>query len=511
MRPPSDARRVWCGAFGAALLLFAFTASPYPQWQDSGWQQIRILTHQLHHPLGLALIHPLHHFLGRAAIACLPFLEPAYAITLVSAVAAAIAIANIAALILLLTGAGGAALISAASLAVAHTFWQLATHTESYTLFAALFTAEWLCLARYVRTGRTDALMALACINGLGFANHVLAALALPINAAALYFATAGRRGALRTWIAAACWWTLGAMPYLAIIAARMAHTGEVMAVLRSAFFGEFREQVLNTRVSASMLARAGGFVVYNFPNLTLPFAAAAFFTGRAPASSADPAERRALVYFVRFLAVELLVYGLFVIRYAIADQYTFFIPVYCIVAALAGMGLARLAPRWRARALVAGLVLILVTPGLYWATAKILSSRHTLDPMLQGKPLRDGYRSLLVPWGIGDDHTVRLNRAALDLAGHNGVILFVDPMIGFSLQYDYLLGKWPKHVRLVDIATPTPARQTFLRNLIRSARTAGRAVVLVPSQRDRAETFLHEARWRREGDLFMLEALDGP
>lgn len=511
MRRSSDARRAWCGAFGAAMLLFAFTASPYPQWQDSGWQQVRILTHQLHHPLGLALVHPLHHFLGRAAVAFLPFLEPAYAITLVSAVAAAVAVANIATLVLLLTGSGGAALISAASLAVAHTFWQLATHTESYTLFAALLTAEWLCLARYVRTGRTDSLMAMACFNGLGFANHVLATLALPINAAILYFATAGRRDARRTWTAAACWWTLGAMPYLAIIGARVAQTGDVATALRSAFFGEFREQVLNTRVSVSMMTRAGGFVLYNFPNLTLPLAAAVFFTGRATASSADPAERRALAYFVRFLAVELLVYGLFVIRYAIADQYTFFIPVYCIVAALAGLGLANLTPRLRARAPAFGLVLILVTPAWYWATAKVLSSRHTLDAMLQGKPFRDGYRSLLVPWGIGDDHTVRLNRAALDLAGQNGVILFVDPMIGFSLQYDHLIGRWPKHVRLVDIATPTPARQTFLRNLIRSAKTAGQAVVLVPAYRDRAETFLHEARWRREGELFMLEALDGP
>lgn len=511
MRPPSDVRRAWCGTFGAALILFAFTASPYPQWQDSGWQQIRILTHDLNHPLGLALIHPLHHYLGRAAVAFLPFFEPAYAITLVSAVAAAVAVANIATLILLLTGSGGAALVSAASLALAHTFWQLATHTESYTLFAALLTAEWLCLARHLRTGRTDALMAMACFNGLGFANHVMATLVLPINAAVLYFATAGRRRALRTWVTAACWWMLGAMPYLAIIVARISQTGDIVPVLRSAFFGEFREQVLNTHVSLSMLARAGGFVVYNFPNLTLPLTAAALFARRPLASSADPAQRRTRDYFLRFLTAELIVFSLFVVRYAIADQYTFFIPVYCVVVALAGMGLANLPPRLRARALTASLALILAMPGVYWATARFLDSRNTMEHMVQGKPVRDGYRSLLVPWGVGDDHTVKMNRAAIDLAGSRGLILTVDPLIAFSLRYDHLLGRLPREVQLIDVATPTDARRIFLNELVRAAYQTGRPIVLVPAHRDRPETCVSGATWKREGDLYVLSALSKP
>ncbi len=511
MRPPSDARRAWCGAFGAAMLLFACTASPYPQWQDSGWQQIRVLTHQLDHPLGLALIHPLHHYLGRAAVAFLPFFEPAYAITLVSAVAAAVAVANVATLVLLLTGSGGAALMTAASLALAHTFWQFATHTESYTLFAALFTAEWLCLVRFLRTSRVDALFAMSFFNGLGFANHVLATLATPVLAVACYFALLGRRGAVRIWFTLACWWALGALPYLTIIGGHAAQSGDFLGAIRSAFVGEFREQVLNTRVSASFLARSAGFVVYNFPNLALPLAAIALFARGGPASSVDPAERRTLTFLLRFLTAELFIYGVFVFRYAIADQYTFFIPLYCIIAALAGIGLTQLAPRMRRRAMACGLFLLAMTPVVYAGTARIMKSRHTLDAMLQGKPLRDGYRSVLIPWGIGDDHTFRMNRAAVELAGPRGLILTVDPMIATSLQYEYLLGRLPQRVQLVDLATPTAARRAFLDGLVRAAHRMGRPVVLVPAHRDRPETCLADATWRRVGDLYVLNAFASP
>ena len=72
----------------AAFGLYAATANRGAQWQDSGWHIWRIVTGELHHPLGLALSHPLHYWISQAFLGP-GLLEPCWAITLVSAVARA--------------------------------------------------------------------------------------------------------------------------------------------------------------------------------------------------------------------------------------------------------------------------------------------------------------------------------------------------------------------------------------------------------------------------------------
>lgn len=69
--------------------------SPGRQWQDSGWQRCRIVTGQIDHQRGLALVHPVQYYLGRLAIRR-PGIEPALAITWVSSIAGAVAVANVA-------------------------------------------------------------------------------------------------------------------------------------------------------------------------------------------------------------------------------------------------------------------------------------------------------------------------------------------------------------------------------------------------------------------------------
>ena len=101
----------------------------------------------------MALCHPVQYYLGRAAIR-LPGLAPVFAITLVSAVAGAVTVANLALAALWLTRRPAAAGIAVAGLALSHTFWMHATHTESYTLTAACLSAEWLFLAAFVTGGR---------------------------------------------------------------------------------------------------------------------------------------------------------------------------------------------------------------------------------------------------------------------------------------------------------------------------------------------------------------------
>ena len=88
----------------------------------------------------------------------------------------------------MLTRCRKAALLAAASLALANTFWQMATLTETYTLTAALLSAEVWCLVAYGQSGRVSALWAMALFNGLGIANHMLAALTTPVVACVVLY-----------------------------------------------------------------------------------------------------------------------------------------------------------------------------------------------------------------------------------------------------------------------------------------------------------------------------------
>ena len=174
--------------FGGSLALYALTCNRHIQWQDSGYHILRVVTGEIVNPKGLALSPPLHQWLARGLVQVLP-LEPAFAVTLLSSIAAAVTVANIYGCVMLLTGKRTAAAWAAASLAVANVFWHLGTIAETYTLAAALLSAECWCLAAFVRARRPSALAGLMLFNGLGVANHMLAILTTPVIAGVVVYA----------------------------------------------------------------------------------------------------------------------------------------------------------------------------------------------------------------------------------------------------------------------------------------------------------------------------------
>ncbi len=491
---------VWLVAFLAALALYVATACRGVQWQDSGSQQLRIVTGQLDHPLGLALTHPLQYYLGRAAIR-LRFLEPAFAITLVSSLAAAVAVANLAAALKTLTRQALPAAIAAAAFALSHTFWQHATHTESYALVAAFLAAEWLCLARFAVGGGGRWLILLALFNGLGIANHPLALLATPVDAVVIAWAVRGGRLPRRA-AAAVGLWIAGTLPYSALVVATALRTGDWAGAIHSALFGRYAADVLNTRIGARTILTALGFVAYNLPGLTIPLAVYALVACRDVPK-----------VFSRAIAAQLVLYGLFVVRYTITDQYSYFFPVYALLAVLAGAGLAHRTARgpaaWRRPVLALAGITALWTPLVYVAAARVAASRGVLASRIPNKPYRDGYRAFLLPWGVGDRYGEAVNEHATRLAGGDGLILVADPMIEFGVRYAEALGRIPRDVRIrpIELAANEPVvaeRRELLSAYIRR----GRPVVLVPRDRDHPRTCVPEAKWRRDGDLYVLERL---
>jgi hypothetical protein len=491
----SGSLRWWLLAFTAAAALYVSTANRGPQWQDSGWQQYRIVTGQIEHPLGLALTHPIQFYIGRAAVSSLP-IEPAWATTLVSAIAGAIAIANIVLLIRLTTGVNIAAILAGLSLMLGHTFWQHATLTESYTLVVALLSAEWLCLAMFLRTRQSGWLILLALMSGIGIANHLLAILALPVNALVVL-------GII--WYEPRRFWLLlamplvgliGASPYLALILDAGLSSGDWPHTIRSALFGEFQDAVLNTGLTSTGLTIAVGFVGYNLADLTLPAAWVALRSSH-----------HRFMVLVRVLAAEAVIYLLFVLRYDVADQYTFFIPAYATLAALSGFGWARVASinpsrAWVSVLLAAGLVITLLKPVTYAVATSVIRRQQLFSSIVRKRPYRDGYSSILHPWSGMDHSADRIIDQVVSLTGPHSVILTEVSMFSYALYYSEFRDRFPASVKICQIVYGThPCLEQ-----VSAALAAGDPVILIPADRDQPSYLSPEGIWVREGDLYVLD-----
>jgi hypothetical protein len=500
-RTTSRSWPAWLAVFVVSLTLYAATAGRGAQWQDSGEFILRIMTGDLMGRLGLALVHPLHYWLGRAAIAT-GLLEPALAISLVSGLAAALAVANVFGCVRTLTGSSCAALFAAASLALANTFWHLATVAEVYTIGAALLAGECWCLVRYARGGGRCTLWTLCLLNGLGVANHVQALLTLPIIGAVCLHALWHRRAGLTDLIMCAGLWLLGSLPYTGLIALEMGRTGDIAGTLRSALFGaSWSQAVLNAGASLRMLMTDVGFPLLNFPNLLIPAAIYGLFCGQR--TGIPVVARRAMV-------AGLIIHAAFALRYNVVDQHTFFLPMYTILAIFGGVGAAAVLqwpPGQTRRCLcIAAVILLVATPLMNVAAVRLARRARALGKFEHHKPYRDDYAYLLIPWCVADQSGERMSAEAMSLAGSDGLIVVEDAMAVDAVHYQKLrAGTQGPEVSLVS----PPQRQdllAILRERVRRTATDGRRVALVPLNRDRPQFAAPVGAWRRVGDLYILD-----
>jgi len=458
---PATQRRAlrvgWPALFLVCALVYGLTANRGAQWQDSGFHILRIVTGEVLNPLGLALSHPLHHWLGRLAI--LPGVgEPSAVTTLISALAAAIAVANVYACVLTLTDRAGCALFAAISLAIAHTFWQLATVTETYTLTAALLAAECWGLAGFVRYRRKRWLFAMALCNGLGIANHMTAVLTTPVLAVVVLIALRQHRITWKHAVVATVLWLIGTAPYTGLILCEIARTGQWAATLHSAVFGKYAQSVLSVMPSARLLLSDIGLPLLNFPNLLLPAAIVGICHARS--LNVPVLVRRALL-------ASLFINAAFVFRYDVIDQHTFFLPVYVLLAIFGGIG-ARVvsdsvSDNQRSRLQILAIVLLIATPIGYFILPAAARQLGLLDQVKHNKPYRDDYE---------------------------------DGMAQYALKYKALRN---------GMKTDQIRSASHLKRLSTTAATA-QPVVLVPLNADDPSTQPPTGRWDRQGDLYLLE-----
>lgn len=397
-----------------ALLLYVGTCSPGVEWQDSGVHQYRIVTGRLESTYGLALSHPLHYYLGRVALA-VPLGDALRKLNLLSCLGGALAVGLLAGVVFRITISRCAALLAAATLAVAHSFWQMAALTETYTLAAGLMTLEWAMLLRYLRRGHPLWLMAVFAVNGLHVADHLLGLLTLATYGV-LLLALVLRRRLAPVWLAiAGAAWLVGAAPYVALVVGHFLRTGDLANTLQSALFGlgpdghTYSGQVLNVSLSLAHLKLVVLTFGYCFPSAA----------GLIALVGVLARARGWRQTFRRVLLAQTIIIFMFVGRYTVADLYTFFVPVCVLTAWWVGVGTARLLHRWHVPARrVWPLALLglnaLLPLVVYSVFPGVAAQRGWLRADMRDLPHRDEYAAFLKPWRHGDDSAQRFAQDVL-------------------------------------------------------------------------------------------------
>ena len=403
----------------AATALYVFTCAPGVVWQDSGVIQYRIWHNDIQGHLGLALSHPLYYIIAIAAKK-IPLEEFAYRINVMNAVISALAVANLFLLLRLWfdiprqisvdekktadssglinsnssSGAGWAALLGAATLALSHTFWWHATVPETYNLAVALLLAELIMLLQYAKTSRKRYLYFLALLNGLAVANHMLACLAFACYFVFIVTLVIKKQIKLRDLVAMALLWIAGALPYEYLIIKNIQQSDDFWGTLASAAFGtRWRGDVLNTTLTVQIIKENLMYIALNFPTPNILL----FFVGVLCLYKFSPKR-----WFAHIILALLILFFAFAFRYTVPDRYAFFIPFYCIVSLLIGVGVYKFSNRESRAIVYLFVIFVLATVPVYIMAPKIAERWEIKISGRRIIPYRDDDKYFLRPWKMG-------------------------------------------------------------------------------------------------------------
>ena len=396
-------------------MLYAVSCAPGALWQDSGLIQYRVWHGDIEGFLGLALAHPLYYFVAIGA-KHFPLGGFGHRVNLVSAVAGAIAVANLYLLVRLWLGKEFPAAVAAATLALSHTFWQHASIAETYTLWAALFLAELIVLLRYTQTRSAGYLYLLALLNGLAIAVHMLAIIPLVCYIVLVMLLLAQRRLRGRDVACIAGLWILGALPYAYLIVRDMAHSGDILGTFASAAFGSrWRADVLNTSLSWKIVKESVLLLGLNFPTPNVLL----FFVGVCALRRIGVA-----LAFRAIVLVLLALFFIFAFRYTIPDRYAFFIPFYCLAAAMIGLGSQAVRSRFPGKVAPIVIGAFVLLPVIGYVLAPALAQRLDVPIGIRHDvPCRNDYEYFLRPWKTGYAGADRFAREALEAVERDAII----------------------------------------------------------------------------------------
>lgn len=410
-----------------SLLLYVLSCAPGPLWQDSGMIQYRIWHNDIEGRLGLALSHPLFYVIG-IVVKHIPVGEFAYRVNLISSVSSALAVANLFLFMFILLDRKFPAIIAAITFALSHTFWRHASIIETYNLYIAIFLVELIWLLLYVRTDKSKYLYMLALSNGLAISNHMLGTIPFACYVVYVIYLYFKKRIKSQQLLFSSLLWVLGAGLYLYLVIKTMFATGDISSTLSSAVFGNYYQaDVLNTSISLKIIFENILFIALNFPTPNILL----FFVGCYAINktvSSRPIRNILLAVMTLFL--------IFAFRYTIVDRYAFFIPFYCMVSIMIGLGADFIVRRKKIPALSVCVLLFCFLPIPAYIMAPVVAKK--VYPSLGNRrqiPYRDNYKYFLRPWKTGYRGAEKFAQQALEIVEENAVI-FADGTTICPLKY---------------------------------------------------------------------------
>jgi len=423
---PEGIRAGYIAVLAVASVLYVASCAPGVLWQDSGLIQYRVWHNDIEGNLGLALAHPLFYIIA-IATKYIPLGEFGYRVNLTNALISAFAVANLFLLLALWLRSALPALVGALSLALSHTFWQHAAMPEVYNLSMALLLLELVILFQYAKTEQLRWLYGLAFVNGLATANHMFASIPLACYFVLLVMLLFRKLVTGRQIVIMAVLWILGAGPYEWLIIKHIVAGEGFRQTISSAVFGvSYKQNVLNVSLSGRIIKENLMWIALNFPT---PNALLAFVGISAIRSSC---RKR---WFANIILALSALFLLFAFRYTVVDRYVFFIPFYCMLSILIGVGAARFLSRRRNKVIGrAMIVLCLLTIPAYIA-APAVAERLKVMTRPRTIPHRNDYTYFLRPWKTGDGGAEQFAVEVFNLVELNAVIL-ADPTTSPPLLY---------------------------------------------------------------------------
>jgi len=413
--------------FACAGLLYVLTCAPTILWHDSGGAVYRISHNNIEGNGGLAASHPLFFILG-ISVKYLPFGDLAYKINLISAVFGAITIANLFLLLRLWLDKFLPAIIGAFSLAFSWTFWQHSVVAEVYSIYTALLMCELVLLLQYIRTKKVFYLYTLGLVNGFAIAEHMWAIFGLSCYGLFLIYLLIKKQIKLKHISVFVLLWIIGASSYLYLIIKNIIFSGDITATLSSVFFGDmWKAQVLNASVSKKIILENMIFLILNFPTPNFLL----FFVGVYCLYKYSPTKSFANILL--FLAI---LFYVFAFRYTVADRHVFFLPFYCMVAVIVGLGANVFIRRNKSGLLIPLMVFFTLLPISVYCIAPAVA-RKTYKSIGQRRqlPYRNDYKYFLQPWKNGYRGAERYANEAFEIAAPNSII-YVDHTAVHPLLY---------------------------------------------------------------------------
>lgn len=446
----NNSKAGYIAVFLLAAALYIATCAPGPVWQDSGMIQYRVWHNDIEGKLGLALSHPLFYILA-IGTKYIPIGEFAYRINLLSAIIAAVAVANLFLLLRLWLGKSFPALIGAASLALSHTFWRHAALPETYNLSVALLLCELIMLLQYAKTQKVCYLYFLAGANGLAIANHMLASIAFVCYFVLLIALLVKKHIKWQNCAVIVLVWIAGALPYEYLIVKNILHTGQFWSTLTSAAFGNsWQNSVLNTSLSARIIKENLILIVYNFPtpNILLMFMGLAGLYKNLTKR-----------WFGHILIASLLLFFAFAFRYTVPDRYAFFIPFYCMVSVLIGVGLNSLLMRSRHKFWAYLVVFFTLLPIPAYIVTPIVAENVEFNIGSRSNiPYRNEYTYFLQPWRTGYTGAEKFTDEVFSAVDANAVVYATNTTVYPLLYAQEVKGDRPDIKIISQIASTTGA-----------------------------------------------------